>query len=202
VILGVTDRTFVDDFSAGLKAGGDEITWEPAGKRPAMPGRNKIADHWKAAGFQPKAGWDRPLELCWACGLEDKTANNLTRCHLVPHAIGGPSTCENLMLLCHYCHMKAPSVRDPSYFLRYVKAGGADSELWNETILCASQLMEQMCEEYIKAGGTISEIGKKIGRILAKDVGLAPAFAGGTCWASNLPYVYTRLRPEMGWADD
>jgi hypothetical protein len=62
--------------------------------------------------------------------------------------------------------------------------------------------MEQMCEEYIKAGGTISEIGKKMGRILAKDVGSAPAFVGGTSLESNLPYLYTRLRPEMGWADD
>ena len=202
MILGVTDRTFVDEFSAGLKAGGDEIPWEPAGKRPPQPARDKIVEHWKAKGFTPKAGWERPLELCWACGLEDKTAKNLTRCHLVPHSIGGPMTCDNLMLLCHYCHTRAPSVRDPKYFLRYVAAGGADSETWNRTLAVASRLLESMCEEYVKAGGTIFEIGQKIGRILAKDVGIAPLFDGGSDMQANMPFIYDRLRPEMGWADD
>jgi len=59
-----------------------------------------------------------------------------------------------------------------------------------------------MCEEYVKAGGTIFEIGQKIGRILAKDVGIAPLFDGGSDMQANMPFIYDRLRPEMGWADD
>jgi hypothetical protein len=63
------------------------------------------------------------LSLCY--GGSGKRPD-LTGCHLVPHALGGPDRPENLVLLCGRCHRDAPDVRDPEYMLRWI----ADRDHW------------------------------------------------------------------------
>lgn len=71
---------------------------------------------------------------CFACGWmaadpdEDPIVwaawdlAKLERCHLVPHALGGPDEPANLVLLCGRCHSEAPDVRDAGYMLRWIGA--------------------------------------------------------------------------------
>jgi hypothetical protein len=71
---------------------------------------------------------------CFACGWmaadpdEDPVlwqvwnSAHLQRCHLVPHALGGPDCPSNLVLLCARCHVEAPDVGEPDYMLRWIGA--------------------------------------------------------------------------------
>jgi hypothetical protein len=55
-------------------------------------------------------------ERCWCCGrLED-----LERCHIVPHSVGGSNHPSNFVLLCYSCHIDAPNVNDKHEMWRYI----------------------------------------------------------------------------------
>ena len=43
------------------------------------------------------------------------------RCHIIPKAMGGSNTPENLFLLCHECHEKAPDTTNPEVFFKWVE---------------------------------------------------------------------------------
>lgn len=70
---------------------------------------------------------------CFACGWMAVDADAtpvlwdvweeamLQRCHLVPHALGGPDSPANLVLLCGRCHGDAPDVGDADYMLRWIE---------------------------------------------------------------------------------
>lgn len=86
--------------------------------------------------------WGEPN--CWLCGkiinLDDypfyyedlengkltkiwnygKVRNILNRCHIVPKALGGSDTADNLFLLCQDCHAKSPDTNNPKYFFQYI----------------------------------------------------------------------------------
>jgi hypothetical protein len=54
----------------------------------------------------------------------------LERCHLVPHALGGPDSPENLVLLCGRCHRDAPDVGSADHMLWWV----GDRKPWGATL--------------------------------------------------------------------
>ena len=86
--------------------------------------------------------WGEPE--CWLCGkyidLSDHTSylenlekgnleeiwnykkvkNILNRCHIIPKALGGHDTADNLFLLCKECHSKSPDTNNPKYFFQYI----------------------------------------------------------------------------------
>jgi hypothetical protein len=55
---------------------------------------------------------------------------SLQRCHLVPDALGGPDTPENLVLLCARCHAEAPDVADSEYMLSWI----GEHESWGALV--------------------------------------------------------------------
>jgi HNH endonuclease len=70
----------------------------------------------------------------------------LQRCHLVPDALGGPDTPENLVLLCSNCHSEAPDVADAEYMLRWIDA----HESWGHHFITAikAALVQLSIEEH------------------------------------------------------
>lgn len=44
---------------------------------------------------------------CWAC-LQIKS--RLQRCHIIPEFCGGSPKAENLILMCHGCHLDSPTI--------------------------------------------------------------------------------------------
>jgi hypothetical protein len=55
--------------------------------------------------------WAEAHERCWRCSRKGR----LEKCHIVPHALGGTNSAENLVLLCARCHREATNVSDPSF---------------------------------------------------------------------------------------
>ena len=64
--------------------------------------------------------WSEARERCWRCGYKPRT---LERCHIVPDALGGASSPENLVLLCVRCHREAPNVADERFMWLWLRAG-------------------------------------------------------------------------------
>jgi len=62
--------------------------------------------------------WSEAHERCWRCGYKAK----LQKCHIVPHALGGKNSIDNLVLLCHQCHREAPNIVDPAYMWAWIKS--------------------------------------------------------------------------------
>ena len=62
--------------------------------------------------------WAEADTHCWRCGCE----KNLQRCHIIPHALGGADSPENIVLLCGRCHAEGPNVRDTSIMWDWIKA--------------------------------------------------------------------------------
>ena len=63
--------------------------------RETMPSKEKITKHWQE-------NYDSTLKqnYCWGCGYQA----NVQRSHLHAHHKGGNEKCDNLILLCHFCH--------------------------------------------------------------------------------------------------
>jgi hypothetical protein len=59
-------------------------------------------------------------ERCWRCGYKAK----LERCHIIPDSLGGPDSVDNLVLLCHRCHLENPNVSDPEIMWDWIRAYG------------------------------------------------------------------------------
>jgi hypothetical protein len=113
-------------------------------KRPTLPAKHLIAKYW----VQHEPGFVADLRdpACFACGwcrldwepvfnadgsLNDRATWNvrLDVAHLVPHALGGRPEVSNLVLLCHDCHISAPSVRNPEYMLRWMRERPGHTEM-------------------------------------------------------------------------
>lgn len=76
----------------------------------------------KSTGVMPVADWGEPE--CWACGKyikinnnndnlkktwnDKKVASKLNRCHIIPKALGGLNSPENMFLMCEECHYLSP----------------------------------------------------------------------------------------------
>ena len=102
-------------------------------KRKPPPSKKAIIDYWiencepldpeekhghRGRGEECGMGADMSEwhERCWCCGrLED-----LERCHIIPHALGGSNHPSNFVLLCNYCHQQAPNVDDEHEMWRFI----------------------------------------------------------------------------------
>jgi hypothetical protein len=186
------------EFRAGLLDESNDPEWSPPKKRKPMPSRQAIAKHWLHADRRLAHG--NPCdERCWACGNgPEPYAMNLTRCHCIPHSIGGDVSCQNLVLLCENCHAAAPSVADPTHMWIYIERGGGADDRWASYILFAVQLMYEMMSDLHANGISYRELGKMAGKILVAEVGLAPMYSAS---ASNIPYLYERMSKITGWCD-
>ncbi|MDT7786730.1 MAG: hypothetical protein QOF58_5149 [Pseudonocardiales bacterium] len=67
--------------------------------------------------------WDETHERCWRCGYKSR----LEQCRIVPAALGGGDSADNLVLLCGRCHTEAPNHEDPQYMWRWLRATRAKS---------------------------------------------------------------------------
>ena len=96
---------------------------------------------------------DEGEPMCWACSkpfiteYEDKISNpptdeeihrlwmdkvvksGLNRCHIVPDAMGGEDTPQNLFLLCGNCHIDSPDTMNREGFFRWVYRRRASSAM-------------------------------------------------------------------------
>ncbi|GLW10324.1 hypothetical protein Misp01_54520 [Microtetraspora sp. NBRC 13810] len=99
-----------------------------------MPTHEEIARYWYCRAL-PGSNYVPLIDLgepeCFACGWcrqeqvrsEKALANlwkGLERAHVVPRSLGGPTSVENIILLCHACHLSAPDTSDASRFWRWV----------------------------------------------------------------------------------
>lgn len=73
--------------------------------------------------------WSEGEEYCWRCG----TQKELTRCHIVPHALGGQDEPSNYVVLCRQCHEEGPNVSDPEMMWDWLMAYCAElyDSLWS-----------------------------------------------------------------------
>jgi hypothetical protein len=113
--------------------------------------RSAIAEYWLGT-HEGRARLPRNAALidfgepsCFACGwmAADPDAEPvlwrvweealLERCHLVPHALSGPDSPDNLVLLCGRCHRDAPDVGNAEYMLRWI----GDRESWGSMLFRA-----------------------------------------------------------------
>lgn len=71
----------------------------------------KIVDYWasRVDECDLSVDWSEAEEYCWNCG----SPKELTRCHIVPHSLGGKDEPSNFVVLCRRCHEEAPNVEDP-----------------------------------------------------------------------------------------
>ncbi|WP_408639329.1 HNH endonuclease [Nocardia yamanashiensis] len=79
----------------------------------------EIVDHWSMVEDESGLAidWAEAHERCWRCGYKAK----LERCHIVPDALGGAATPDNLVLLCSRCHREAPNHENPIYMWRWLR---------------------------------------------------------------------------------
>ena len=71
----------------------------------------EIVDYWSRRESECglSVDWADAHERCWRCGRKQK----LEKCHIVLDRLGGSDKPENLVLLCHRCHLEQPNVADP-----------------------------------------------------------------------------------------
>ena len=76
----------------------------------------------------------------------------LNRCHIIPKALGGPDSENNLFLLCEECHRKSPDTIIPKYFFKYIyehQGKGYWDKLFEESKQFA-KYMKELCSTYNK----------------------------------------------------
>ncbi|MBR0405275.1 MAG: HNH endonuclease [Eggerthellaceae bacterium] len=62
--------------------------------------------------------WAEAEERCWRCG----SVKELTRCHIVPHSLGGNDEPSNYVVLCRQCHEEGPNVSEPEIMWDWLMA--------------------------------------------------------------------------------
>lgn len=79
-----------------------------------------IVDYWAARVDECdlSVDWSEAEEYCWRCG----SPKDLTRCHIVPHSLGGKDEPSNFVLLCRACHEENPNVADPEIMWDWLMA--------------------------------------------------------------------------------
>lgn len=120
------------------------------GKRGTLPSKYKIAEYWRDKllpnGYPVITDYYEPS--CWACGnwihneyegerirkgdsksLWNDSIYELERCHIIPRALGGSDTADNLFLMCPHCHKASPDTTDVDYFFDWVM-----KRTWSDTV--------------------------------------------------------------------
>ena len=86
-----------------------------------MQSKNKIVEYWRDnTHINIFPYWKDAETQCWRCGY--KFTKDLQRCHIIPRALGGSDSADNLILLCRNCHREAPDVNDSAFMLRWLEA--------------------------------------------------------------------------------
>jgi hypothetical protein len=86
-----------------------------------MEGKKRIVKYWRDnTDINIFPCWEDAETLCWRCGY--KFTKDLQRCHIIPKALGGSDSADNLILLCRNCHREAPDVNDSAFMLRWLEA--------------------------------------------------------------------------------
>lgn len=87
----------------------------------------QIAKYWMDNPPYPETDlnfdWADATTHCWNCGdnkLGSDKKIRLERCHIIPHALDGPDTPENYVLLCKECHANAPNSKNPKYMWQWI----------------------------------------------------------------------------------
>lgn len=140
-----------------------------AQNRDSVPGKHVLAAYW--ADREPAFGIDVGEPSCFACGWYREDWEPVFRAggdfdivatwksvrldvaHLVPHMLGGPEDVSNLVLLCRDCHRDAPSYRDPSVMLQWMR----DRPYW--TVLLARALPVDRLAELAQVPGVADAVG-------------------------------------------
>ena len=93
-------------------------------KRQNKTSIGEIVDYWaeRIDESDLSVDWSEAEELCWNCG----SPKELTRCHIVPDALGGSDEPANYVVLCRSCHEQAPNVLDPRIMWDWLFAHKAD----------------------------------------------------------------------------
>ena len=80
----------------------------------------QIVDYWSGIVDEGdlSVDWSEAEERCWRCG----SAKELTRCHIVPHSLGGDDEPANYVMLCRQCHEEGPNVNDPEIMWDWLMA--------------------------------------------------------------------------------
>lgn len=84
----------------------------------------EIVDYWASRVDESdlNVDWSEAEEYCWNCG----SPKELTRCHIVPHSLGGKDEPSNFVVLCRRCHEEAPNVEDPRIMWDWLVAHQSD----------------------------------------------------------------------------
>jgi len=85
-----------------------------------MPSISGIVEYWSQ--HEDECG----LAVNWSdahgrCGYH----RHLQKCHIIPHALGGPNAPHNLVLLCLQCHREAPNSANPDYMWQWLRSNYA-----------------------------------------------------------------------------
>ena len=98
----------------------------------SWPSKYEIALFWAGVDGTDVPDVELDFPACFACyyshphwrrprGLERRWHRaRLDRAHIVARNSGGTNLCSNFVLLCDYCHERAPMVNHPRYMLRWV----------------------------------------------------------------------------------
>lgn len=89
-------------------------------KRKKLKATNmEIIEYWRKriSDWDIAVDWDQAEDHCWGCGIKAK----LYRCHIIPASLGGVDDPNNLVLLCLFCHEKAPNVDDENFMWNWIK---------------------------------------------------------------------------------
>ena len=89
-------------------------------RKPNRTTISEIVDYWAARVDECNLSidWAEAEEYCWRCG----SPKDLTRCHIIPHSLGGNDEPSNYVLLCRACHEEAPNVADPEIMWDWLTA--------------------------------------------------------------------------------
>ena len=76
----------------------------------------KVAKYWAGIG---RIAIDEPA--CFACGMiRRKWGEYLQRAHVVPRALGGTDSPQNIVLLCDRCHRESPDCTNPRHMHSWI----------------------------------------------------------------------------------
>ncbi|MBL4761873.1 MAG: HNH endonuclease [Gammaproteobacteria bacterium] len=132
--------------------------------------QREIVDYWTRN--QDECGlsvdWTEAEKLCWRCAHKRK----LQRCHIIPRALGGEETPNNLVLLCAQCHAEAPNVADPDFMWAWLRAHAVPfyGTYWQERGLKEYELIygEKPFSGLVHTDELIQELTEMLGNVLSK----------------------------------
>ena len=99
-------------------------------KRNIKTTKKQIADFWiknnNICETELNFDWADCYTHCWTCGDDkgcgSKNDSYLERCHIIPHSLNGKDEPDNYVLLCHWCHSKAPNTSNKNDMWDWIKS--------------------------------------------------------------------------------